>query len=180
MNKVTTITGLRQEGKTNELVACYIDTLDTLLVEPRTPHRVYFIKCALYDTDDDKNKIQQQFISEFQIDTDSIPVNKTIYTVNSIDLFWSYLTSFIKRSDCDVYIDDLPLLMEQPDFNGNSVNTQQELERFIDKYPNKDCGNSMDITYTRPRVIIDEDTHNDNNNSYPCMTINQDSSIVGR
>jgi len=162
-NSIKVISGLRQEGKTTELVEDYITCLDCLLTEPATSHKLYLIICDPFATDRDEDKLLKQFIREHKIDTDTIPVNETIFIVKSIESFWEHLESFIKRSDCDVYIDDLPLLMEQPDFNGSSINTQQELERFIDKYPNKDCGNSMDITYTRPRVIIDEDMHNDNN-----------------
>lgn len=151
MNKVTAITGLRQEGKTTELVRNFKELLDVLHCEPDMGYRVHFISCALID-DHVPQEYIDKFIEEHSIDTEPLGDENKITVVSNKQDLLTEISDLVDKSDCHIFIDDPDLVLGKSDFDGVSLNTPQIINDLVCKYPNADTEYSMDITYTYLRT----------------------------
>ena len=78
--------------------------------------------------------------------------SRVIIVTNKKELL-EELSELVKSSDCKIFIDDPDTIIEKSDFNGEIKDTISKVfEVFVDSYPNKECSNSIDITYTRSRI----------------------------
>jgi hypothetical protein len=145
MNIVRCISGLRQEGKTTELIETCIDMMSRLSDdEPR----FYFVT-----VEENADSILEKIKSELlELEFSTYQVNKMIKNTivkvihvagtSSVDDLYNVLTEAVTTQDCEVFI-DMPELIDK-DFASN-------INRFIDKFPGGDVMNSIDIYWTRSR-----------------------------
>lgn len=153
MNRVMCISGMREEGKTTELVDMFKSLAETLYIDRTIPIKTHFIICVGYDMV--PTEVINNFIKTHNIATDvldSIGTSVEVAT-NEVDLL-DMLEDLIMASNCSVCIDDPWAIMKKPTA-GNGTNTEDMVSKmlmeFIDKYPNEECDNGIDIIYTRVR-----------------------------
>lgn len=151
MNRVTCVSGLRQEGKTTELVNEFKDLSERLYCDQEKSFKAHFIICVAFDID--HGKWLEKFKDFYNIAQEEIEFGSRVIIVNNQKELLEELTELVKSSDCKVFIDDPDTIIEKSDFNGEIKDTVSKVfEVFVDNYPNKECGNSIDITYTRLRI----------------------------
>ena len=134
MHAITIINGLRQEGKTTELIERY-KSLQEELANPeiKTRYKAYLIVCCpdAGCADELSRVIRERDGVISEIATTESELKDKIIT-------------FVTASDCAIFIDDPDTIVS---------NVSQWLTDLSDTFPNKEIGNACDIVFTRLRVI---------------------------
>lgn len=153
MNRITCISGRKKEGKTTELIREFKEALDVLHCEPDIGFSVHLIKCVLPETPQPANdQLVALYIKKHEIDTELLGAKNKVLFVDNIEDLVSGIKDLVSKSDCHIYIDDPFLLIDKTDIDGDGENFCLVFENIVDKYPNETIENSVDITYTRPRL----------------------------
>lgn len=150
MQKITQINGLRQEGKTTELVGIFVnhfinsgDKMTPILIVVGSTAESILRSI-------DECLVGKQITIEQEKDLKYVNTY-IVPTKFGIDKLKELIYDYIEKKDCVFYIDDL---------DATNV-TVKDLESLQDSYPNPLCGNSFDIYYTRTRVKQDVENTND-------------------
>ncbi len=156
MNRIVCVSGLRQEGKTTEIVNEFKGLSSELTFgNDEIMFKPHFIICVFSGLDIDQTVYLEKFKKQYNITNDGLKIGSKIIMVDNEKDLLKELTVMVKTSDCKVFIDDLDTIIEKTDFNGvptcSTMHSSVIIEEFVDKYPNKECSNSIDITYTRTR-----------------------------
>lgn len=150
MQKLTIISGLKQEGKTRELFNSYKEhflsstmfedgsvVLNRLLVKPvfitatnENPIKNYFLTMEGFDEIGDNEKPMFEETHKFYNE------------VKEKGELFNIMTSNIKECDCTFYLDGM-----------DAVATINDLLEFMDSFPSDVSTNSCDIVVTKRRNI---------------------------
>jgi len=140
MNVVKCISGLRQEGKSTELLEDY------LRVNKLYGINAVFIKCEQPSNSKHTGitKLNEDIMKLDKLDSLSeITFDKyKLVAVYNEQLLMDTIHSHVAEYDCVLFIDDPHVICT--DFT-------TIVEKIVDETPNEECGNSVDITYTRLR-----------------------------
>lgn len=133
MNIVTCISGLSGEGMDGELLAAFVTANNNPLLTAR------FITCIQNETvrDIELNKIESALEVLPKTEFDIIHVFDRATLLSTIH-------DHVLRSDCVLYINMPENVMG---------NFEIDVQKIVDAHPNQQCGNSLDIVYTRTRIL---------------------------
>lgn len=158
MQRLTIISGLKQEGKTRELVDSYVVSfLKKAVTEEGEEFNCRYSIKPIFITASSKNPINDYINSinditkDFIESIDGIENNIKVLKTESHKFYnevkekgelFNIMTSNIKECDCIFYLD----LMD-------GVVTIDELLEFMDSFPSDISSNSCDIVATKLRTI---------------------------
>lgn len=155
MNRLTCVSGLRQEGKTKELVDEFKSLSKSLYCNQEMSFKTHFIICVVFDPN--HKQWIKKFKDDYCISPEEIEFGSKVWVVDSKEGLLETLEDLVALSDCKVFIDDPDIILEKTDFYGvvhGEDYSSRVFEEFVDRYPNRDCGNSIDITYSRLRIKV--------------------------
>jgi len=146
MNMIIAISGLEGEGHREEL----IEMLASSIVQPDNwalgGDDVFIRNCSI---DASKDLIKRELIDKHSMTEERADnLIEAEVTIKELDIndgadgLFKHINDSIIKSDCCIYI-DLPELVDE--------NFASNIEKFIDRFPNEECGNSMDIRISRTR-----------------------------
>ena len=132
MQRITVITGLRQEGKSAELT--------DIFVNQETPGgmRKVFISCVSNINNVINSEVRQKVLIEEQANENS----KCVIVDDEDDLI-NCIKEHVSKADTVFYIDDPEIIFK--DFYNTILN-------LSNTYPNADCEFSFDVVFTTCRI----------------------------
>ncbi len=141
MNIVKCISGLKGEGKTDELLEGYLNTnklglgINAVFFTCEQPIDGVFKQLS---------QIQDKIVELDNLkDQRDITFDKyKLVACKDEDELFIVMKSHVEEYDCNLYIDDPHTL---------SKNFTTKVESFVDSYPCENVKNSVDVTYTRLR-----------------------------
>lgn len=158
MQRVTLITGLRQEGKTTELRNEFLEHLFNMDKSTgkliRESIKPIFINCDGAETKSEELAFtsMKDYVTSNNLDGSLSAedcnelivrlVNNHHFTVSHYMEFLDLIEECVKDMDCVFYIDNVEFI---PDLSADRIIA------LVNHYPNQECLNSFDIMYTKLR-----------------------------
>lgn len=149
MQTIKSIVGMRQEGKSVELMMEYITSY---IMGYNKVMNIVPVFISVGDVPEDRFMKLLELVVEADDDMDAESIilynNPHVHTnVKNIDELLKFMEETLVSSECCFFIDDFDKILPST----YRFDTYKELNKFLDNYPNTTCSNSCDIVYTRTR-----------------------------